>query len=99
MGSENIVVPKLRVLRPPGKQVAAVQCSGVCVNLFGSPVLVLVQVLAIIHCSCLTRRRSLCKKTLLVDMGVYNPLPVTFRRLRMNAASIVHVMFPLLLYT
>ena len=71
MRSENIVVPELRVLRPPGKQVPAVECSGVVVNLFGSTVFVLVQVLAITHCSCLAQRRAWLKKTLLVDRGVY----------------------------
>ena len=62
---------ELKVLRLPGKQVPAVECSGVVVNVFGSTVCVLVQVLAITHCSCPAQRTAWCKKYLLVEKGQY----------------------------
>ena len=71
MGSEIILAPELRVLRPPGKQGLAIVGSGAALNLFGSTVFVLVQVLAITHCSCPAQRTAWCKKYLLVDKGVY----------------------------
>ena len=70
-GSEIILAPELRVLRPPGKQVLSIEGSGAVVNLFGSTVCVLVQVLAITHCLCPAQRTAWCKKYLLVDKGVY----------------------------